>query len=167
MLKNLTLLLAILPSLGFANIEIPEAVKAPEGHVPYLSVYGEGVQIYQCTLNNGEYAWQIQAPDAQLFDQTGSIVGKHYKGPIWEYKEGSRVQGKIIARLDITQGESIPWMLVKIIGHKGESLFTQASYISRIHTQGGLSPTGGCDSNHLGSEKRISYSADYIFYRSN
>jgi len=167
MIKKLLLLSALLSPAVYANVDIPAAIQVPEGHSAYLSVYGEGVQIYQCTLNQGQYSWQIQAPDAQLYDLAGNIVGKHYQGPVWEYKEGSRVQGKIMSRLDIAKGSAIPWLLVKIIGHKGDSIFTQADYIVRINTQGGLPPIQGCDGNHLGSEKRIGYSADYIFYQSN
>jgi hypothetical protein len=98
-----------------------------------------------------------------LFDSQGQTVGKHFKGPIWEYKEGSQVQGKILSRADMAP-TAISWMLVQIISHKGDSIFTKASYINRINTHGGLPPSLGCDGNHLGSEKRVNYTADYVFY---
>ena len=37
-------------------------------------------------------------------------------------------------------------------------------FINRINTHGGLPPSSGCDANHLGTEKRVAYTADYIFY---
>lgn len=165
MIKQIMLLAALSPALGYAAVSIPDKIRAPEGHEAFLTVHARGDQIYQCNADQGGYAWQIQAPDAQLFDDHGQIVGKHYEGPVWEYKEGSRLQGKIIERVDMAPGSAITWLLVKVIGHKGDSQFAKASYINRINTNGGLPPTSGCDANHLGSEKRVSYSADYIFYQ--
>lgn len=163
-MKKLLLLLLLMPCVAIASMTIPDAIKVPQGQVAYLTVAAKGQQIYQCSFNQGQYTWQIQVPDAQLFDSQGQTVGKHFKGPIWEYKEGSQVQGKIISRADMAP-TAISWMLVQIISHKGDSIFTKASYINRINTQGGLPPTLGCDGNHLGSEKRVNYTADYVFFQ--
>lgn len=165
MIKKMILLAAMLPGVGYADVVIPEQIKVPDGHVPFLTVHAKGVQIYQCNFKQGSYSWQVQAPDAQLFDDHGQVVGKHYEGPVWEYKEGSRVQGKILNRLDVAPGSAITWLLVEVVGHKGDSLFSKTRFINRINTQGGLAPATGCDDNHLGSEKRVNYSADYIFYQ--
>ncbi|MGZ8945978.1 MAG: DUF3455 domain-containing protein [Methylococcaceae bacterium] len=165
MFKQLIRLAVFLPIVASAEVSIPEAIRAPSGHEAFLSVHAKGDQIYQCSVNNDKYSWQIQAPDAKLFDDQGQIVGKHYSGPIWEYKEGSRVEGRITQRLNVAPESSISWLLVEVVGHKGDSMFAKTSFINRINTQGGLAPTTGCDANHLGSEKRVNYSADYIFYR--
>ena len=74
------------------------------GNSPVLTVHAKGDQIYQCSLNGGIYSWQLQAPDARLFDEQGQIVGNHYSGPIWEYKEGSRVVGQVLNKIDIDAG---------------------------------------------------------------
>jgi len=164
MSKIFALLLTVCPVFSWAETAIPEPIKAPLGHQPYMTVHAKGQQIYLCALEQGRYEWMVQAPDAQLFDEDGKIVGKHYRGPVWEYREGSQVQGKILARYDAAPGMAISWLLVKVVATKGKGVFTGTSYINRINTQGGLPPKKGCDGNHLGSEKRVNYAADYVFY---
>lgn len=148
-----------------ADASIPAQIRVPPGNTPVLSTHATGDQIYQCALNNGNYSWVLQAPDAKLLDANGQVVGNHYSGPIWEYKEGSRIQGQILNKLDVDPESSISWLLVKVIAHKGKGLFSDVNYINRINTQGGLPPLSPCDANHLGSEKRVAYSADYVFYK--
>jgi len=164
MYKKLLYLWVLLPTMVCSEVSIPDAIKVPAGNSPILSVHAKGDQIYQCSLNDGIYLWQLQAPDARLFDAQGHIVGNHYSGPIWEYKEGSRVVGRVVSKIDIDPDSSISWLLVEVIAHKGKGLFSEVNFINRINTHGGLPPLSGCDSNHLGSEKRVPYTADYIFY---
>jgi hypothetical protein len=165
MLKKMSYLAVLLPALASADLVIPAAIKAPLGHDAFLSVHAKGKQIYQCSLQNSSYFWQVQAPDARLYDEQGQIVGKHYAGPIWEYHEGSRVEGRVINKVEVAPESAIAWLLVQVVGHKGNSLFSQTSFINRLNTQGGLPPSKACDANHLGSEQRVDYSADYVFYR--
>jgi hypothetical protein len=164
MIKELMRLSVLLPVVVCAEVSIPEQIKPPSGNSPVLTVHAKGDQIYQCSLNGGVLSWQLQAPDAKLFDEQGKIVGNHYSGPIWEYKEGSRVVGRVVNKIDIAPESSISWLLVEVVAHKGDGLFSNVSFINRINTYGGLPPVPVCDSNHLGSEKRVAYTADYIFY---
>ena len=164
MFKKLLRLWVLLPSVVCAEVSIPQQIKPPTGNSPVLTVHAKGDQIYQCSLNGGVHSWQLQAPDARLFDEQGHVVGNHYSGPIWEYKEGSRVVGRVLNKVDIAPDFSISWLLVEVVAHKGNSLFSDVSFINRINTRGGLPPLSGCDSNHLGGEKRVAYTADYIFY---
>lgn len=143
---------------------MPEEIRAPEGNKALLTVHAKGDQIYQCSLDKGEYSWVVQAPDARLYDKQGRIVGNHYAGPVWEYKEGSRVVGRVLKKADVAPGTSISWLLVEVVAHKGNGLFSKVSFINRINTNGGLPPRSGCDANHLGLEKRVGYTADYVFY---
>ncbi len=144
---------------------IPDSIKPPVGYSPFLTTHAKGDQIYQCALSKGGFSWETLAPDAKLFDNQGNIVGNHSAGPIWEYKEGSRVKGRIIKKIDKTSDSSIAWLLVEVVSLKRSGLLSKAHFVNRINTHGGLPPTSGCDANHLGSEKRIAYSADYIFYQ--
>ena len=162
--KKLLHLWVLLPAVVCAEVSIPDAIKVPAGNSPILSVHAKGDQIYQCSVNSGVYSWQLQAPDAKLFDNEGHIVGNHYSGPVWEYKEGSRVVGQVVSKIDMDPDSSISWLLVKVVAHKGKGLFSEVSFINRINTHGGLKPASGCDSNHVGAEKRVPYTADYIFY---
>ena len=164
MFKKLLRLWVLLPAAVCAEVSIPDQIKPPSENSPVLTLHAKGDQIYQCALNGGLYSWQLQAPDAKLFDDHGKVVGNHYSGPIWEYKEGSRVVGRVLNKVDLAPGFSISWLLVEVVAHKGNGLFSEVSFINRINTHGGLPPMSGCDSNHLGGEKRMAYTADYIFY---
>lgn len=164
MLKNILILSLLLHGAAYAETVIPEQIKVPTGYRPLLTVHATGDQIYQCSLNKGEYTWETQAPDAKLLDAQGNIVGNHKAGPVWEYQEGSRVVGRVIKKIDITPGSAISWLLVEVVSHKGDGLFSNVSFINRVNTHGGLPPSSECNANHLGGEKRVAYTADYIFY---
>ena len=154
MFKKIMRLWVFLPAIVCADVVIPDQINPPSGNSPVLTVHAKGDQIYQCSLSSGVYSWQVQAPDARLHDDNGQVVGKHYSGPIWEYKEGSRVVGRVINKIDVAPDSSISWLLVEVVAHKGNGLFTDVNFINRINTHGGLPPLSACDSNHLGSEKR-------------
>jgi hypothetical protein len=162
--KNLVLFLFFLPSLVCAQFVIPEDIIPPVGNKLLLTVNAKGDQIYQCNLQQGAYSWHLQAPDAMLFDMHGQVVGKHFAGPIWEYKDGSQIVGEVLKKVDVDPKTSISWLLVKVLSNKDIGLFSDVSFINRINTHGGLPPLAGCDSNHLGTEKRVHYTANYIFY---
>ncbi len=164
MIKKILILSVMLQGAVYAAASIPEQIRVPQGYSPVLTTHAKGDQIYQCALNKGEYSWETQAPDAKLFDGQGNIVGNHTAGPLWEYKEGSRVVGRVVNKIDMTPGAAISWLLVEVVSHKGDGLFSNVSFINRINTHGGLPPASGCDANHLGSEKRVAYTADYVFY---
>ncbi len=164
MIKKSVLLWAMSQCVYAAEISIPEQIKVPAGNHPVLTAHAKGDQIYQCSLSKGVYAWITQAPDARLFDAQGHIVGNHTAGPVWEYKEGSRVLGRVVSKIDIAPETSISWLLVEVVAHKGNGFFSNVSFINRINTRGGLPPLSGCNANHLGMEKRVAYTADYIFY---
>ncbi len=164
MIKKILIVWVMLQGAAYAEISIPEQIKVPAGYSPVLTAHAKGDQIYQCALNKGEYAWETQAPDAKLFDAQGNIVGNHTAGPLWEYKEGSRVVGRIVNKINMAPGSAISWLLVEVVSHKGDGLFSNVSFINRINTHGGLPPSSGCNANHLGSEKRVTYAADYVFY---
>ncbi|PPK71798.1 uncharacterized protein DUF3455 [Methylobacter tundripaludum] len=164
MIKKILILSVMLQGAVHAEVSTPEQIKAPAGYSPVLTAHAKGDQIYQCALNKGEYAWETQAPDAKLFDAKGNIVGNHSAGPLWEYKEGSRVVGRVVNKVDMAPGKAISWLLVEVVSHQGDGLFSNVDFINRVNTQGGLPPAAGCDANHLGGEKRVAYTADYVFY---
>jgi Protein of unknown function (DUF3455) len=148
-----------------AEITAPNAIKVPEGNKPLLTVKANGDQIYLCSLDSGAYSWKWQSPDAKLYaTDNKTLVGSHGEGPSWAYKDGSSVKAKLMQKADVPNKANIPWLLLAATENKGVGLLTQTSYIQRINTLGGLSPNSGCDANHLGTEKRVPYRADYIFY---
>jgi len=164
MIKKILCLSVLLPGLAVAGTVIPEAIRVPNGGKIVLSVHAKGDQIYQCTLESGNYAWQLQAPDAALFDAQGREVGRHGAGPTWHYQDGSEVRGRLLRKIDLTPDSAISWLLLEAVEHKGKGVLADVDFINRINTQGGLPPVSGCNGNHLGSEKRVAYSADYVFH---
>lgn len=162
-IKNVVLIYLLCQSAVYAEVVIPDVIKVPSGNTELLTLHATGEQIYQCVLKDNDYKW-IVYPDAVLTDDQGQPVGAHSKGPSWQYKDGSRVTGRISQKTNEARNKAMPWLLVEAIDHKGTGLLSTVSYINRVNTQGGLEPILPCNGNHLGSEKRVAYTADYIFY---
>jgi hypothetical protein len=44
-----------------------------------------GFQIYVCRPDaDGKPAWTLKAPEAELFDEQGRSIGRHFGGPTWQ-----------------------------------------------------------------------------------
>jgi hypothetical protein len=145
--------------------DVPDAIKAPANEQVVLQVHATGSQIYVCKAGaDGKLAWTLKAPEAELHDSQGVVVGHHYAGPAWKLNDGSEVTGKAVARVDSPEADSIPWLLVSVTGHSGDGALSRVTSIQRIHTKGGQPPAGGCDDAKQGSEVKSSYAADYYFF---
>ena len=144
--------------------QVPAQIQAPANEQLLLQVHAKGDQVYTCKEGVTQFAWTLKAPDAQLFDKDGKPFGKHFAGPSWEANDGSRVKGTAVANAPSPDADSIPWLLVNIVGHEGSGVLSRATTIQRINTKGGKAPASGCDSAHAGQEVRVPYSADYLFY---
>jgi len=146
--------------------DVPDQIKSPAGERLVFQAHASGAQIYICQQGaDRQPQWTLKAPEAQLHDQKGAVVGHHYAGPTWKHNDGSEVTGKAAAKVDSPDPDSIPWLLISATGHSGTGLFTQVTSIQRIHTKGGHAPAAaGCDSSKLGTEAKIPYTADYYFY---
>jgi hypothetical protein len=145
--------------------DVPAAIQARPGEEVVLLAHASGSQIYTCRAGaDGKFSWTLKAPDAELKDQEGKVVGSHFAGPGWKLKDGSEVTGKASAHVDSEEPNSIPWLLVDAVGHSGNGLLTKVTTIQRIHTHGGKPPAQGCDESHRDAETKSSYTADYYFY---
>ena len=163
------LLLSMLSTMNTQATErpaVPDAIKAPAGESVIVNVHASGSQIYVCQASaDGKFAWTLKAPDADLSDDQGNVVGHHSAGPAWKYRDGSEVTGKAAARVDAPTPDSIPWLLVSATGHTGEGMFSHITSIQRINTKGGQPPAAStCDTAKLNSESKSSYTADYYFF---
>ena len=149
-----------------ARPDVPDKIKVPAGEEIVLLAHATGSQIYVCQAGaDGKLAWTLKAPDAELHDQQGRIVGRHYAGPTWKLKDGSEVTGKAAARVDSPDANSIPWLLVTITGHSGEGVLSRVTGSQRIHTKGGLPPPAAeCNPAKQNVELKSAYTADYYFY---
>jgi hypothetical protein len=145
--------------------DVPAAIQAPAGEAVVLLAHASGSQIYICQAGaDGKYTWTLQAPDAELKDEKGKVIGSHFAGPTWKVNDGSEVTGKAAAHLDSPEAGAIPWLLVNVVSHSGTGLLTNVTTIQRIHTHGGKPPADGCDEPHNNAEMKSSYTADYYFY---
>jgi hypothetical protein len=160
---------AIVFSLSLAaqqdSQRVPQQLQPPANEQLLLQVHAKGDQVYTCKGDGAQFTWTLKAPDAQLFDKDGKPFGKHFAGPSWEAVDGSRVTGKAVANAPSPDADSIPWLLVTIVGHSGnDGVLSHATTIQRLNTKGGKAPAAGCDAAHSSQETRAPYSADYVFY---
>jgi Protein of unknown function (DUF3455) len=143
----------------------------PAGAKLVLKAHATGSQIYTCKAGadggkagaDGAFQWVLKAPEADLHDKKGAVIGRHFAGPTWKHADGSEVTGKASVHVDSPDAASIPWLLVSATGHTGQGVFAKVSSIQRINTNGGKA-TGQCDSSKDGTESKSGYSADYLFY---
>lgn len=149
-----------------ANSAIPEPIKAPSSEKLVLRAHAMGAQIYSCqAAADGKAHWTLKAPEADLMDDQGVVIGHHDAGPAWELSDGSEVTGKAVEHADSPDSHSIPWLLIEAVQHKGDGVLTSVMHIQRIYTRGGQAPAANdCDAARQNSEVRIPYSADYYFY---
>jgi len=166
------LLLAVIA--GCANMQptqplvhVPDKLKAGADETLAMIVPARGVQIYECGVNNADparFEWIFKAPEAELFDQAGNRIGKHYAGPTWESDDGSKVVGAAKARDDGPDANAIPWLLLSATSAEGDGIFGKTQNVQRVRTVGGKAPADGCNQAQLGKVARVSYSATYNFY---
>jgi hypothetical protein len=151
---------------GVPGSDVPDKIKPPAGEELVLRAHALGSQIYVCqTSADGKYSWVLKAPEAELRDQQGALIGRHYAGPTWKHNDGSEITGKAVARVDSPDADSIPWLLVTITAHSGNGVLTRVTTIQRIHTKGGQPPPASdCSTSKQNVEVKSSYTADYYFY---
>ena len=132
-----------------ASIDVP-----PHSRL-LLRAVGSGDQVYGCINGN----WALTAPDAKLLNQEGSVIGRHFAGPTWQLKDGSRVKGKVVAKQVAPDPTAVPWLLLESVGGTGK--FAAVRFIQRTATHGGNAPDGSCGQN---ATRRVPYTATYSFY---
>ncbi|MFT3840918.1 MAG: DUF3455 domain-containing protein [Myxococcaceae bacterium] len=150
---------------------VPAALVPAADQALYKVFAAEGVQIYRCTANATGAAWVFDSPDALLLkndecDDDGDmkIVGHHFAGPTWEYKDRSQVVGAKVAGATV-DATAIPWLLLNAVSHTGAGAFAQVTSIQRLNTVGGNAPSTGCDATTVGAVARVPYTATYFMYR--
>jgi len=96
----LTRLLFTSAALAFFTVsgiaqDIP-AQLAPPQERPLVGKYAaKGVQIYVCSVEGLANEWEFKAPETELTDAQGRSFAKHYAGPTWEARDGSKIVGKV------------------------------------------------------------------------
>jgi hypothetical protein len=148
------------------GMKIPAELQPPEGQVVLLRVKAEGTQIYVGKARADDasrFEWQLKGPNAELFDDRGQKVGKHYAGPTWEAADGSKVRAAVKKMLKSPDAGAIPWLLLEAKDHEGEGRLSKVKYILRVDTRGGR-PPAQCTRDDAGKETSVKYQATYLFY---
>lgn len=145
----------------------PQISGVPDGQTVLLKALGKGVQIYDCmatVADPSKLAWSFKAPEADLTNENGEKIAKHYTGPTWEANDGSKVVGEVLKKADAPRPGAVPWLLLKAKKNEGTGTFARVSYIQRVDTEGGVAPAAGCDQAHVNTKVRVDYRANYYFY---
>jgi Protein of unknown function (DUF3455) len=177
-----TVMLVSSVTLGCAETNVANQATTPKLDIPgpvavaptaklALKLHAVGAQIYTCTAVTDAaaggaktYQWKLKAPDATLYDASGTTVGSHGAGPKWQYKDGSVVVGAKVAEAKAPGQEDIPWLLLRAASHQGDGVMASVTFAQRVNTSKGKAPASGCDASAEGHETRADYSADYLFY---
>ncbi len=164
----LVMLTSVCTTLNAGTIpDVPEALKVKASERLSLAAHATGVQIYECRSGKDEplrFEWTFKAPEAELFDSAGKVIGKHYAGPTWESTDGSKVVGEVRTNDAGPDPGAIPWLLLSAKSTTGNGIFGQVRSVQRLHTAGGKAPAEGCDQTQSGKEVRVPYKATYYFY---
>jgi Protein of unknown function (DUF3455) len=140
-----------------------ESIGVDPGNEVFLVGHAKGFQIYTC---DGA-TWGAATPDAKLFDDNGKLVAKHFAGPTWQAKDGSKVVGVLPPAAKVTvDAAAIPWLKLSADREKttGPGLFGNTTFIQRVATAGGL-PPAAADCKKAGKKEKVPYTADYYFWK--
>lgn len=166
---SILFVVALIASVRADTLEAPTTpaeIAVPAGNTLFMEVLANGVQIYTCKAKEDStgYEWSFTVPEATLYDTSMNLIGTHGAGPFWEAKDGSRVEGKVQAKVASSNPTAIPWLLLATTSTGTEGMFASTTFIHRLETVAGLAPTDGCDEAAMGTEARIPYTATYYFY---
>jgi hypothetical protein len=148
---------------------VASVIEVPlDGGGVLMHAAGAGTQNYACTITDAGTAWTLTGPSATLSDCNGTLVGHHFASeaganyPEWETIDGTYVIGDKIGKFTPDGGAgSVPWLLVQEVSTGGTGTLSQAAYVQRLFTDGGVAPGPGCDA---GDTLQVPYGADYYFY---
>src|SRR5258708_20056298 len=77
--------------------KVPKILRVPAGQTVLLKALGKGIQIYGCKAKPGDpgkFEWSFKAPEADLTNEHGDKIAKHYAGPTWEANDSSKAVGE-------------------------------------------------------------------------
>ena len=151
------------------SIQVPDG-----GGGVLLHASAIGTQDYTCQQTadaGGVSAWVFVGPEADLHDCHDTKIGQHFASeagaaaPEWMTIDNAFVIGAKKAAFTPDGGaSSIPWLLIQETATGGSGPITKTHWINRLTTDGGVAPTGVCDTNNVGTAQKVGYTADYYFY---
>jgi Protein of unknown function (DUF3455) len=172
-LAGLVTLAAVLPLAAAAQAQAqapasPNSLLPPPGNHPYLVGHGSGVQIYRCSTTTNGFAWTFVAPRADLTDNQGQVIIKHFGGPSWQANDGSKVVGSVVSSLTVSP-TAVPWVLLSATttpAPDGGGLLADTTFVQRLFTVGGVAPAAStCTAANVGATAEVPYTAEYVFWK--
>ncbi|EJN34698.1 hypothetical protein PMI35_00446 [Pseudomonas sp. GM78] len=164
-----TCLLVTVPA-AYAQTDLPDSIKVPDGHKVALETVGVGEITYECRDKAnaaGQTEWFFVGPKAVLNDRSGKPVGTYFGPPAtWQAKDGSKITGTQLAVAPSGTGD-LPYQLVKANPAEGKGAMNGVSYIQRVAAKGGVAPKTECTAANKGKREVVKYQADYIFWAAN
>lgn len=160
-------LLCLLAAACTSAVVVPDSLSPQGGETLATVMPARGVQIYECRARKAgadAYEWAFVAPDAELLDARGNVIGRHGAGPAWQALDGSRVVGTVKAKADAPQPRAIPWLLLSAKSDGTAGSLSRVTSIQRVNTAGGVAPPDGCTRETVGRQARVRYVADYRFF---
>ena len=139
-----------------------DSIRIDAGNEVAFHAYALGVQVYRWSGS----AWVFVEPVANLYADKGyrGQVGTHYAGPTWESNSGSKVVGRRVVGTGCTPDSgAIPWLKLETVSTDGPGIFNGVTFVQRVKTTGGNAPAA--PGTTVGEEARVSYTAEYFFYR--
>jgi hypothetical protein len=174
--------------------DVPSNIEVEEGNKAFFEGHALGTQNYNCLPcpnpttamcpDTSGFAWILFGPQATLFNDDDEQVITHFLSPnpspndplgsgtpraTWQHSQDtSAVWAVAIASAPVSG--AIPWLLLDVVGaqdgpNDGDKL-SEATFIQRVNTVGGIAPSTGCASAaDVGKRAFVSYKADYFFYK--
>jgi hypothetical protein len=161
MIRASFLAAALLASLPAVALDIPAKLAPPKGAKLVGTYKASGAQIYVCTVMGSMIQPILKAPDARL-TKNGKMVAKHYAGPTWEAKDGSKVTGTMAETVPAPKDGAVAWLLLNAQS-TGRGIFRGVKFVQRLATTGGAVTAAACKTG--GMELRVPYIATYRFFR--
>jgi len=139
-----------------------EFLSFPEKSSIVLAAVADGVQIYESKPNPaGGFQWSLKAPEAELKNLSGEVLGKHGAGPSWTLNDGSSIVGSVPALKNLAAPKSIPWLLIAVKSRSGSGILDKVDYVMRVATEDGAAPAEPPKAE--GETVRVKYHALYMF----
>ncbi len=147
----------------------------PDAGAVILHAAGNGTQNYECEAVDSDagttYEWVFTGPQADLDDCNATLIGHHFaseagvSAPEWQTLDGTYVIGsKKVSYTPDGGAASIPWLLLEATAHGGDGTLSNANWVSRANTAGGIAPTTACTASNVGATQDVDYTADYYFW---
>lgn len=156
---------AVVASAGWAVAaempSLPDALLVPKGQA-ILSVAASGTQNYECVLTpKGKLAWSFREPKAEL-SRDNVTIGRHYAGPTWEFSDGTKLVGQVVATAPGKTPDDIPWLKLTVRSGTRKGPAGGAKFILRADTQGGVLAGDCTTAKELRAQP---YKATYVFVK--